>query len=106
MGNEVTVRNHNDSAKQYAHKYYYYGNRLMMTHYTIMCAAMFIIGLTLFLTFYLGLGMRMRYDYLLYVGAGLLPIIMFITAVGRFAANPDKKNRINVNFRFPPLYAV
>lgn len=103
MGNEVTVRNHNDSAKQYAHKYYYYGNRLMMTHYTIMCAAMFIIGLTLFLTFYLGLGMRMRYDYLLYVGAGLLPIIMFITAVGRFAANPDKKNRINVNFRFSTI---
>ena len=103
MGNEVTVRNHNDSAKQYAHKYYYYGNRLMMTHYTIMCAAMFIIGLTLFLTFYLGLGMRMRYDYLLYVGAGLLPIIMFITAVGRFAVDPDKKNRVNVNFRFSTI---
>ncbi len=100
LGNEVTVRAHNDSAKQYTHKYYYYSNRLMMTHYTAMCSIMFAIGLTLFLTFYVGLGMRMRYDYVLYVFAGLLPIAMFIISVIIFANNPDKKRRINVNFRF------
>lgn len=100
LGNEVTVRAHNDSAKQYNRKYYYYSNRLMMTHYTAMCAIMFLLGLTLFLTFYVGLGMRMKYDYILYVFSGLLPIAMFIVAVILFAGEPDKKKRINVNFRF------
>ncbi|MCH5162385.1 MAG: helix-turn-helix transcriptional regulator [Clostridiales bacterium] len=100
LGNDVTVRSHNDSAKQYTQKYYYYSNRLMMTHYTVMCAVMFLIGLVLFLTFYVGLNMRMQYDYVLYVFAGLLPIIMFIVAVIVFAGNPDKKKRININPRF------
>lgn len=98
-GNDVIIRDHNDSAKEYTHKYYYYGNKLMMTHYTIMCSLMFVIGLILFLTFYSGLHMRMQYDYLLYIGAGLLPIFMFIVAVIRFASDPDKVKRINVNFR-------
>lgn len=100
LGNDVTVREHTDSAKEYTHKYYYYSNRLMMTHYTVMCALMFLLGLTLFLTFYLGLDMRLKYDNLFYVFAGLLPIAMFITAVIIFAGNPDRKKRINVNFRF------
>ncbi len=100
LGNDVQIRDHNDSAKEYNHKFYYYSNRLLMTHYTIMCVAMFILGLTLFLTFYLGFGMRMEYDYLLYIAAGLLPIILFIAAVIRFAGDPDKTKRINVNFRF------
>ena len=100
LGNEVQITAHNNSAKQYAHKYYYYSNRLMMTHYAIMCAAMFIIGLTLFLTFYTGLKMRMPYDYLLYMAAGLLPIIMFIVAVVCYAGEPDKRKRININFNF------
>ncbi len=106
LGNEVTVREHNDSAKQYNRKYYYYSNRLMMTHYTAMCAIMFLLGLTLFLTFYVGLGMRMKYDYLLYVFAGLLPIAMFIVAVILFAGEPDKKKRINVNFRFSLIIRI
>lgn len=100
LGNEVQISAHNNSAKQYAHKYYYYSNRLMMTHYTVMCAAMFIIGLTLFLTFYTGLKMRMPYDYLLYMAAGLLPIVMFIIAVICYAGEPDKRKRININFNF------
>lgn len=99
LGNDVTIRNHNDSAKQYTHKYYYYSNRLMMMHYTVMCAAMFLIGFTLFFTFYSGLGMRMKYDYLLYIAAGLLPIAMALAAIIAFASNSDKKKRVNVNFR-------
>lgn len=100
LGNDVKVRSHNNSAKEYTGKNYYYSNKLMMTHYTIMCAAMFIVGLALFLVFYMGLDMRMRYDYLLYTGAGLLPIAMFIAAVIRYAGNPDKKKRVNFNFKF------
>ncbi len=100
LGNEFTVRAHNDSAKQYAHKYYYYSNKLMMAHYTAMCALMFVIGTVMILTFYLGLGMRMKYDYLLYIAAWLLPIVMIIAAVIIFAGDPEKKKRINVNFRF------
>ncbi len=100
LGNDVTVRTHNDSAKEYANKNYYYSNRLMITHYTAMCASMFIIGLALFLTFYMGLGMRMPYDYILYISAGLLPIAMFIVAVINFAGEPNQKKRINVNFKF------
>lgn len=99
LGNAVDIREHNDSAKQYAHEYYYYSNKLMMTQYTITCAAMFVVGLVLFLTFYMGLGMRMRYDFALYIAAGLLPIVMFIAAVLIFAGNPEKKKRINLNFR-------
>lgn len=106
LGNEVTVRDHNDSAKAYTHKYYYYSHKLMMTHYTIMCAIMFVLGLTLFLTFYVGLNMRMRYDYVLYIFAGLLPIIMFITAVIIFAGDPEKKKRININFRFSLIIRI
>lgn len=100
LGNEVTVRKHNDSAKQYTQKYYYYSNRLMMTHYTVMCAVMFLLGLTMFLTFYIGLKMRMPYDYILYIFAGLLPILMFVAAVIIFASDPDRKKRININFKF------
>lgn len=100
LGNDVTVRTHNDSAKEYSHKYYYYSRRLMLNHYAAMCAIMFLLGLTLFLTFYVGAGMRMKYDYILYTFAGLLPIVMFIVAVILFAAEPDRKKRINVNFRF------
>lgn len=99
LGNAVDIREHNDSAKQYAHEYYYYSNKLMMTQYTVTCAAMFVVGLVLFLTFYMGLGMRMRYDFALYIAAGLLPIVMFIAAVLIFAGNPEKKKRINLNFR-------
>ncbi|MDE7464204.1 MAG: hypothetical protein K2M48_04150, partial [Clostridiales bacterium] len=106
LGNEVTVRSHNDSAKQYTHRYYYYSNRLMMTHYTVMCAVMFLLGLILFLSFYVGAGMRMKYDYILYIFAGLLPIVLFIVAVIIFAGNPDKKKRINVNFRFSIIIRI
>lgn len=98
MGNEVNVRSHNDSAKQYAHKYYYYSNRLLLTHYMIMCGAMLSIGFIMFMTFYLGLNMRMRYDYALYIVCGLIPIMMFIGAVCIYASNPDKKHRVNINF--------
>lgn len=100
LGNEVSVRDHNDSAKVYTRKYYYYSNRLMMTHYTIMCATMFLLGLITFLTCYLGLQARQRYDYILYILCGLLPIIIFIAAVIVFAGEPDKRKRISVNFRF------
>ena len=106
LGNDVTIRNHNNSAKEYAGKNYYYSNRLMMTHYTIMCVAMFLIGLTLFLTFYMGLNMRMQYDYILYICAGLLPIIMFIIAVMCFANNANKTKRINVNFKFSIIIRI
>ncbi|MDE7164537.1 MAG: helix-turn-helix transcriptional regulator [Clostridiales bacterium] len=100
LGNDVTIRNHNNSAKEYTGKNFYYCNRLMMTHYTIMCATMFLVGLILFLTFRMGLGMTMQYDYALYICAGLLPIFMFITAVICYANNPDKTKRININFKF------
>lgn len=98
MGNEVNVRSHNDSAKQYAHKYYYYSTRLLLTHYMIMCGAMLAVGFILFMTFYFGLNMRMRYDYALYIVCGLIPILMFIGAVCIYASNPDKKHRVNINF--------
>lgn len=100
FGSDVTVKSHNDSAKKYSQKFYYYSNKLLMTHYTIMCAAMFVVGLILFLSFYSGAGIRMQYDFLLYMGAGLLPIAMFIVAVIRYALDLDKRKRINVNFRF------
>ena len=100
LGNDVKVRNHNNSAKEYNGKNYYYSNRLMMTHYTIMCATMFIIGLVMFLTFYVGLNMRMKYDYVLYICAGLLPILMFVAAIICYANNPDKTRRININAKF------
>lgn len=100
LGNDVIVHEHDDTPKQYAHKYHYYSNRLMFTHYGIMCALMFAIGIIGFFTFYYGLGMRMKYDYLLYMGLGLLPIIMFVVAVIKLANDPEKKKRVNVNFKF------
>ena len=100
LGNDVKVRNHNNSAKEYTGKNFFYSNKLMMTHYTGMCLAMFLVGLTLFLTFYIGLNMRMKYDYVLYICAGLLPIFMFISAVICYANNPEKTKRININFKF------
>lgn len=106
LGNSLTVRSHNNSAKEYSGKHYYYSNRLMMTHYIIMCAVMFVLGLALFLTFYMGLNMRMRYDYMLYIGAGLLPIAMFIVSVIKYAADVNKKKRINVNFRFSMIIRI
>lgn len=99
LGNEVTVRDHNDSAKEYNKKYFFYSNKLMMTHYTIMYSAMLLLGFVLFLTMYFGLDMRQKYGYLLYIFAGLFPIAMFIGAVIVFALDPDKRKRINVNFR-------
>lgn len=99
LGNEVTVREHNDSAKIYTHRYQYFSNRLMLTQYTITCALMFLMGLIMFLTFYFGLGMRMRYDNILYIFAGLFPIVMFIIVVIAFVGDPDKKRNININFR-------
>lgn len=101
LGNDVQVRDHNDSARVYNRRYYYYSNRLMMTHYLTMCAMMFILGLTMFFTFYMGLGMKMPrgYDAWLYVITGLLPLIMLITAIIIYLTDADKRKRINVNFR-------
>ena len=106
LGNAIDIREHNDSAKQYAREYYYYSNKLMMTQYTITCLAMFVVGLILFLTFYTALGMRMRYDFALYIAAGLFPIILFIFAVIVFAGNPEKKKRINLNFRVSMIVRI
>ncbi|MDE5593681.1 MAG: helix-turn-helix transcriptional regulator, partial [Clostridiales bacterium] len=106
LGNDVKIRNHNNSAKEYAEKNYYYSNRLMMTHYTGMCLAMFLVGLATFLIFYTGLNMRMQYDYVLYICAGLLPIFMFISAVICYANNPEKTRRINVNFKFSLIIRI
>ncbi|MDE5563509.1 MAG: PadR family transcriptional regulator [Clostridiales bacterium] len=106
LGNDVKIRNHNNSAKEYAEKNFYYSNRLMMTHYTGMCLAMFLVGLATFLIFYMGLNMRMQYDYVLYICAGLLPIFMFITAVICYANNPEKTRRINVNFKFSIIIRI
>lgn len=106
LGNDVKIRNHNNSAQEYAEKNYYYSNRLMMTHYTGMCLAMFLVGLATFLIFYMGLNMRMQYDYVLYICAGLLPIFMFISAVACYANNPEKTRRINVNFKFSIIIRI
>ena len=106
LGNDVKVRNHNNSAKEYAGKNYYYSNKLMLVHYLGMCLAMFLVGTLLFLTFYLGLDMRMRYDYVLYVCAGLLPIFMSLAAVICYANNPEKTRRINTNFKFSIIIRI
>ncbi|MCH5351071.1 MAG: helix-turn-helix transcriptional regulator [Clostridiales bacterium] len=99
LGNDVQVRDHNDSARVYNRKYYYYSNRLMMTHYLTMCAMMFILGLTLFFTFYMGLNMHLPYDAWMYIITGLLPLIMLIAAIIIYLTDSDKRKRINVNFR-------
>ncbi len=100
LGNHVEVRDHNDSARQYNKQFYYFSRKLMFTHYCIMCALMLIIGMVLFFTFRSGLGLKQRYDYVLFVFMGLIPIAMLLAAIIIFAADPDKKKRINVNFRF------
>ncbi|MCH5154529.1 MAG: helix-turn-helix transcriptional regulator [Clostridiales bacterium] len=106
LGNDVKVRNHNNSAKEYAGKNYYYSNKLMLVHYLGMCLAMFLVGTLLFLTFYLGLNMRMKYDYVLYICAGLLPIFMSLAAVICYANNPEKTRRINFNFKFSIIIRI
>ncbi len=99
LGNDVKIRNHNDSAKEYAKNNYYFSNRLWLMHYTVLCAAMFAVGLILFVTFVWGCGIRMKYDYILYIFAGLLPVAMILCAVTAYATNPDKRKRINVNYK-------
>ena len=99
LGNDVVVRDHNDSAKEYAKNNYYFSNRLWLTHYTILCSAMFIVGLILFVTFVWGMGLRMKYDHVLYIFAGLLPVAMVLCAVTAYAGNQDKVKRINVNYK-------
>lgn len=106
LGSAVDFREHNDSAKQYVSQYYYYSNKLMMTQYIIMCTAMFVIGMTLFFSFYSGLNIHMKYDFALYIAAGLFPIIMFIVAVLVFIADPDKRKRTNTNFRQSVLVRI
>lgn len=99
LGNDVKIRNHNDSAKEYAKNNYYFSNRLWLMHYTVLCTAMFFIGLVLFVTFVWGLHIRIKYDYLLYIFAGLLPVVMILTAVTAYATDQDKVKRINVNYK-------
>ena len=100
LGDNVEIRDHNDSAQQYNRQYYYYSHKLMFTHYCIMCAAMLALGIVMFFSFRFGLGLKQRYDYVLFIFMGLLPIAMLITAIILFALDPDKKKRININFRF------
>lgn len=106
LGNDVKVRNHNNSAKEYSEKNFYYSNKLMLVHYLGMCLAMFLVGTLLFLTFYLGLNMRMRYDFVLYICAGLLPIFMSLAAVVLYTNNPEKTRRINTNFKFSIIIRI
>lgn len=100
LGNDVKIRNHNDSAKQYASKNYYFSAKLLLSKYTAISIAMFVTGVALFFTFYSGLNLRMQYDYLLYIAAGLLPIAMFIFSVICFALDPEKTKRVNENYKF------
>lgn len=106
LGNDVKVRNHNNSAKEYNGKNFYYSNKLMLVHYLGMCLAMFLVGTMLFLTFYLGLNMRMKYDFVLYICAGLLPIFMSLAAVVLYTNNPEKTRRINTNFKFSIIIRI
>lgn len=100
LGNDVSIKMHRDTGREFTAKNYFYSNRLLMTQFLIMCSAMLAVGTAMFCTFYFALGMRMTYDYLLYMSAGLLPILMFITAVLLYASNPDKTKRISFNFKF------
>ena len=106
LGDDIVIRSHNDSAKEYAKNNYYFSNRLWLTHYTIMCVAMFIVGLALFITFVWGLNMREKYDYLMYIFAGLLPIAMVLAAVSAYASNPDKLKRVNVNYKVSVIIRI
>ncbi len=106
LGNHVEVRDHNDSARQYNRQFYYYSHKLMFTHYCVMCALMLILGMVLFFTFRSGLGLKQRYDYVLFIFMGLIPIAMLLAAIIIFAADPDKKKRINVNFRFSIIIRI
>lgn len=94
----INIREHNSSAKEYSQTYYVYSNRLMFSRYTILSILSFVFALCTSLALFL-LNIRMRYDWLIYIFACLIPIAMFVTAAAIFIKDPNRKKRMSCNFK-------
>lgn len=108
MGENVKIRTHNtEPSKQYSKMFYYYSNKLMLTHYAIMFGIMIAEILLTCVLVFLGLQIkRNAYDIWYYVGAVVISLVFPAVAFIKNYTSPNKRKRINFSIRSSLIYRI
>ena len=107
LGDGVKVRKHNtEAAKEYTNTFYYYSNKLMLSHYLILFLIMIPEIAVTFLAITLGSSTPQKFSVLFLilcvVIAALFPLIAFILNM----VSPLQKKRIKFNFKISMIFRV
>ena len=104
MGTDVKIRTHrSESSKEYNNAFYYYSNKLMLTHYGILFGIMMleILFSAVLINVIIGKGQASVWYYIASVVIALaFPIFAFICSY----KNADKRKRINFTLKNQLIY--
>ena len=104
MGTDVKIRTHrSESSKEYNNAYYYYSNKLLLTHYGILFGIMMaeILFTAVLINVLIGKGQASVWYYIAAVVIALaFPVFAFVKNM----RNTDKRKRINFNLKNQLIY--
>ncbi|MCI8613455.1 MAG: hypothetical protein HFE48_07165 [Clostridia bacterium] len=105
LGDGVKIRTHNSSAaKEYANTYYFYSNKLMLSHFLILFITMLLeISVTFFAVVF-GSGVPQKHAIPVFIIAVAVALMFPLTAFILNLLHPEKKKRISFNFRISMVF--
>lgn len=105
LGDGVKIRNHsNNAAKEYASAYYFYSNKLMLSHYLVLFILMLLEVSITFFAIRLGSPTVQKNALPFYIIAIVVALAFPLTAFILNLVSPDKKKRVTFNFRISMIF--
>ncbi len=105
LGDGVKIRKHsNTSAKEYTNTFYYYSNKLMLSHYLILFLIMIPEIAITFLAIMLGSAVPQKHSILFLVLSVVCALIFPAVAFILNMLNPGQKKRIKFSFKISMIF--
>lgn len=105
LGDGVKIRTHsNNAAKEYASAYYFYSNKLMLSHYLVLFILMLLEVSITFFAIRLGCPVPQKNALIFYIIAIVVSLAFPLTAFILNLISPEKKKRVTFNFRISMVF--
>lgn len=107
LGDGIKIRTHNSNvAKEYASTYYFYSNKLMLSHYLILFVMMLLEITITFIAVKIGCPTPQKNDLLFYILAVVISLAFPVVAFILNLRNPEKQKRVSFNFRISVIFRL
>ncbi len=105
LGDGVKIRKHsNTSSKEYTNTFYYYSNKLMLSHYLVLFLVMIPEIAITFLAVTLGSSTAQKHSILFLVLSVICALIFPAVAFILNMLNPNQKKRIKFSFKISMIF--